>query len=269
MGQSINLVHDENVTLTFSNIPSGGNFLTPVIIFRYKANNVTPKTLAFSHTVYMEGGKKGYLTQSTNAIDILCMFIDPNGEIYMRNYTPNLKATAGTVAINPTNTYTVFQASPAPLAINPNTLVATTAGGTFMSTDLAVDPNDNTKFTGQVVSVNNTFYLHYYSYVAPTIIGGNVTIDCALHSFGWLYHDNSVNNFTFVNVPAGTSSVFTLFRQQDATSGVHTFTLGSNFYYDTPPALTFTPGAVDILEFTTINGVNWFVQCFTNFAVAP
>lgn len=267
LGQSINLLHDEDVALTFSNIPSGGNFITPVVIYRYKSASTTPKSLTFTHPVFSEGGQRANLTQASGAIDILCMFIDNNGVIFMRNYTNNLKTTPGTITINPTNPYRVFETTPTPRAINPNTLVATTAGGTFISTDIEVDPNDNSVFTSPVTSVNNTFYLHYYSYVTPSIVSGEVLIDCSLNSFGHLLHDGDITNFNFINVPVGTTSSFTLFRQQDATSNTHLFSLGSNFYYDTPPALTYTDSAIDILDFTTVNGINWFVQCFNNFAV--
>jgi hypothetical protein len=263
-GQSIKLMHDENVTITFSNIPSGASYMTPIMIRRYKANNTNAVTLSFSQTVIREGGLPSILSSSANAIDILVLYIDNNGKIYMRNVAQTFTAVSGSITVNPSGAYVSMKYNPpATQAITSNTLVSVTAGGQFISTDVAVDAADNSKFTSQVNSINNVFYLHYFPVVTSTT--PVVTFDLSKYAFGYLLHNANVTSFSLTNVTLSAGSIFTLIRQQDNTTNAYTITWPANFLFDTPPSFTNTANAIDLLIFSTVNGTYFFVQCFQNF----
>ena len=261
LGTTIRLFHDEDVTITFTNIPV--NNVTQVIIDRRKADNTTPRTISFTHTLKTEAKQKLVLSNLANARDLLFLYIK-DGEIYTR--MPILNYAQSTGSITMTSSYDVLLPNlNVSRAANENTIVSVTAGGNLVTTSTEWD---GSTFLNPIKSVKNTIALMYFPVENKTASDtGTVEFDSANAIFGELLLNANVTSFNILNLPEPNLLTYTLFVKHDPTADIYDITWTTDFKYDTKPALTQEINAEDILVITTLDSGNKVVHCYQNFGV--
>jgi hypothetical protein len=260
LGQHIELAHDENVTITFTNVPVGK--VTPVLITRIKGNNTTPKTIAFTHTLKTEGCQKLVFSNVASSISTLFLYINGTGEVYARLPVNNIAAISGTISQYQSSNLISPQA--ANRNVTANTIVTFTSNGSFLSTDVVWD---GSTFSSPVYSVKNTIKLMYYTVEAKTASTGatDITFNCNNAVFGTLLMNDNVTSLALSNIPSGAGLTHTVFVKHANDAVSRDITWGADYKYDTKPALTQKANAEDILVITTLDGASKLVQCYQNF----
>lgn len=261
LGTTIRLTHDENITITFTNIPVG--MVTPVVIDRKKADNTTPRTISFTHTVKVEGRQKLAFSNAANSRDMLFMYIK-GGEIYARMPILNFAQTTGSIATT-TSYDAILPDLKVSRAANENTIVSITSGGNFITTDVEWD---GSTFITPINSVKNTVALMYFPLESKTASDtGVVEFDASAAIYGELLLDANVTSFNILNTPEPNLLTYTLFVKHGPAANIYDIDWTTDFKYDTRPALTQDPNAEDMIVITTIEGGNKVVHCYQNFGV--
>ena len=261
-GQVIELMHDENITITFTNVPVG--FITPVAIVRIKGNNTTPRTIGFTGTLLTEGCQKLVFSSVANSISALFLYMDGSGIIVSRLPINNFGLSAGQIQI--LSDQGSFIQQRAVRSITEGTIVTLTNSGALLSTDVEWD---GSTFTSPVYSSKNTIKLCYYAYQSKTSTTGetDIVLDCNEGVFSTLVMNENVTSLDIINIPLATGIIYTAFVQHADDAVSRDITWGLDYKYDTRPTLTQTANALDILVITTLDGTAKLVQCFQNFGV--